>query len=327
MGRKEDLERLILDSDAFISEYRATIQVSADPVEKRRSERGIEKQQELIRGYLDEYVPLCRQPNVTMHKDIAQLATLYGKAPDRVPTHQPPDKPPDKERIHKLGGERSGIPAHLYSQLRTALLDCGPFATDRELKVIFADERLSPWRNRLPEANNPSERVEGIIGFLHSRHNTSGENALVLLLCVLSERLDPGDACHQRLADLASEFEREAKSRNRAGSATAERAVPQHVDPPTDKGQPSLDQARLTEALLACATVSDTDTRNDIVARLPIDIRDRIQRRPATRPDVINIVETCSNFEGGLVSLIEIVRFYEGPTLQMKRVEALLSKM
>ncbi len=141
-------------------------------------------------------------------------------------------KTDNKGRIHNLGGESSGILTNLYSQLRTVLLDCGSFATDRELKVIFVDKRLSPWRNRLPQADNPSGRVESVIDFLHNQYNDVEENVLVLLLRVLSERLDPGDACHQRLADLASEFEREVKSRNRARFESVEQVVPQDLDAP-----------------------------------------------------------------------------------------------
>jgi hypothetical protein len=70
---------------------------------------------------------------------------------------------------------------------------------------------------------------------LHDQHSPSGENALVLLMRVLSARLAPGDACHQRLADLASEFEREVQSRNRARLERAERAVPQDVGAPRDE--------------------------------------------------------------------------------------------
>ncbi len=114
----------------------------------------------------------------------------------------------------RLGEEHSGIPSDLYTQLITVLLDCGSFATNRELKVIFVDERLSPWQYRLPQAGNPTQLVKSVIDFLHNQQNAEGENALVLLLQVLSGHLEPEDACHQRLADLANELEREIKSRN-----------------------------------------------------------------------------------------------------------------
>jgi CheY-like chemotaxis protein len=105
-----------------------------------------------------------------------------------------------------------GIPSNLYRQLRTVLLNCGPFATASELNAIFVEKRLVPWRNRLPEANSPTARVEGVIDFLHDQYSNTGENALVLFLRVLSERLDSEDTCHHSLVNLADELEHEAKS-------------------------------------------------------------------------------------------------------------------
>lgn len=110
-------------------------------------------------------------------------------------------------RAGDLGRHGSGISPQLHCQLRTVLVDCDSFVSDRGLMAIFVDERLSPWRNRLPQADNIIGRVEKVIDFLHNQYDAQGENALVLLLHVLSTRYDPGDACHQRLADLASEFE------------------------------------------------------------------------------------------------------------------------
>jgi CheY-like chemotaxis protein len=91
-------------------------------------------------------------------------------------------------------------------------LNCGPFATASELNAIFVEKRLVPWRNRLPEANSPTARVEGVIDFLHDQYSNTGENALVLFLRVLSERLDSEDTCHHSLVNLADELEHEAKS-------------------------------------------------------------------------------------------------------------------
>jgi hypothetical protein len=107
-----------------------------------------------------------------------------------------------------------GIPSNLLKQLRSALLECGPFTSDQELKAIFIDERLSLWRNQIPQAQNSTERAERVIEFLYTRHNDKRENALGLFLRVLSERPDKGDACHQHLADLASELEHQVESRN-----------------------------------------------------------------------------------------------------------------
>ena len=89
------------------------------------------------------------------------------------------------------------------------MLDCASFATDRELKAIFVDNKLRPWRYRLPQADNHLSRVDTHIYFLHNQHNVTQENALVLLLRVLSERLDVGDACHHHFVSAADALERE----------------------------------------------------------------------------------------------------------------------
>jgi hypothetical protein len=126
--------------------------------------------------------------------------------------------PLDRFEGWSVPNDSSSIPPYLYDELFYVLSACGPFATDRELRAIFADETLSPWRNRLPEVDNPYERVTGIIDLLHNQHNKSGENALVLFLRMLSEGFDPRNHCHQDLAYLTSAFEREVESRNRANA-------------------------------------------------------------------------------------------------------------
>lgn len=101
----------------------------------------------------------------------------------------------------------AGIPAQLFNRIRQALLDCGPFDTDRQLRAVFADSRLSPWRHNLPQADSLTGRVDALIDFLHTKQRgDTRANALVLFLQVLSERLDPGDACHHRLKELAAEL-------------------------------------------------------------------------------------------------------------------------
>ena len=103
----------------------------------------------------------------------------------------------------------SGIPPDIYPRLRRALLDCGPFGDDGQLRAVFAHEKLGPWRHSVPQASNRADRVDATIAFLvEKRRADTQENALVLLMQVLSERLDPAHACHPRLTALAEELER-----------------------------------------------------------------------------------------------------------------------
>ncbi|NJN68337.1 MAG: CHAT domain-containing protein [Chloroflexaceae bacterium] len=101
-----------------------------------------------------------------------------------------------------------GIPADLFQPLRETLLDCGPFASDRDIWEVFSHERLRPWRNRLPQASSYEARVDAIIAFLAEQwRSDTGENVLVLLLRVLSEKVDRADACHDRLEEMADALE------------------------------------------------------------------------------------------------------------------------
>lgn len=85
-----------------------------------------------------------------------------------------------------------------------------------------------------------------------------------------------------------------------------------------------IDNRELVEALLQCRNMRDRHTRDDIVGELPADIRNNIPRRDADRPDVMNIVRTCRNYEGGLGKLIEILEGYEGDSQGMRGVKALV---
>lgn len=99
----------------------------------------------------------------------------------------------------------NGLPGDLYGRLQAALLRCGPFDSDRELRPLFVDTRLSAWRDLLPEADNRVKRVQAVIDELSQRENLAGDNALVLLLRVIAENTPPGDACRGQLAALAEE--------------------------------------------------------------------------------------------------------------------------
>ena len=101
----------------------------------------------------------------------------------------------------------SGIPSDLHQQIRAVLLDCGPFDDNNQIRALFADARISPWRFSLPNRENIITRVEANIAFLAGKYRADdGQNALVLLLRVLSERLDEGDGCASRLTAVANDL-------------------------------------------------------------------------------------------------------------------------
>lgn len=98
------------------------------------------------------------------------------------------------------------ITPNIYSRLETVLLKCGPFSNNDSLRAIFIDSRISAWRTDLYETNNRTERVRLTIEYLCQQYNDKGENALLLLLQVISEHTSVGDACHQELIQLSDEL-------------------------------------------------------------------------------------------------------------------------
>ena len=215
MTRKSDLEQHIRESYRLIREYEEIQRTSDRPEEKARARRNIEEQWGLIKGYLAEYVPLCERLNLAMPEDIVEIAVTHPE-----PGHPPMpvgSVPAAQQSISSPGLQpkpiaqeepMAGISSDMYRQLRKALLDCGPFGDDSQLRTIFAHPKLRPWRHNVPQAPNPAARVDTAIDFLIERHRAdTQENALVLFLRVLSDRLDPADECHPRLVKLADQLE------------------------------------------------------------------------------------------------------------------------
>lgn len=117
--------------------------------------------------------------------------------------------PPTYTLTGGIGAQRqhmSGIPNHIGYRLRQVLLGCCP--QNREtLRAIFYDDRISPWRDQLPEAHSDADRVDRVIALLYTKSNAAQENALVLFLRVLRDRHDPNDNCYRQLNELSNELE------------------------------------------------------------------------------------------------------------------------
>lgn len=82
----------------------------------------------------------------------------------------------------------------------------------------------------------------------------------------------------------------------------------------------SRQKSDLVNALLACASFRDRETRDTIVDALPQAIRAGIRRHDADRVDATNIVSRCMDFSDGIVTLVDTVREYEGDSLPMQQV-------
>jgi hypothetical protein len=149
----------------------------------------------------------------------------------------------------------SGIPPALHQQIRTILLECGPFDDNSQIRDLFADARISPWRFSLPSRDNVIARVEAFIAFMAGKHRADdGQNALVLLLLVLSERLDEGSDCPHRLTAVANDLAAALGGTRPATTTTTPRRV--STDPFTNY-ETGLRQ-------LEAATKNDPDTQQEL---------------------------------------------------------------
>lgn len=96
----------------------------------------------------------------------------------------------------------------LYEPLKDILTHCGAFASAKELRAVFVDERISEWWAWLPQTQSRERRVVQTISLLYGQYNVSQKNALVLLLHVLSERVDPDGVLYDELVEMAGAVER-----------------------------------------------------------------------------------------------------------------------
>ncbi|GET39958.1 hypothetical protein [Microseira wollei] len=106
-----------------------------------------------------------------------------------------------------LKSNMSGIPPEIYDRLYEALLDCDQFDDAGTLRKFFkGNAPLNPWRNHWQQGS-PSKLVEEAIGYLCDKHrDDTKENALVILVRLLANRIDSADSRHQILDKLAQEL-------------------------------------------------------------------------------------------------------------------------
>lgn len=163
-----------------------------------------------------ERVPLPGRPDIAV--DYEHLLTLE----ELGDTHFVPSGLRERVSVRELlDGVRyfrlvdRGIPGYLTPRLRTALRQSDVFDSDRRLRTLFADARLHPWRDALPDAHDRDERVDALLDYLYDQTNARGDSALILFLRVLCERINPDDALHRRLSDLADELDFTLRRSNR----------------------------------------------------------------------------------------------------------------
>ncbi|MCP4702786.1 MAG: hypothetical protein GY862_38895 [Gammaproteobacteria bacterium] len=89
---------------------------------------------------------------------------------------------------------------------------------------------------------------------------------------------------------------------------------------------PSVKKQRLVELLLECPGVQDAEIRRALVAELPSRIAGAIKTDNNTKKHVLNIVNACMNYSGGLEHLIETVGFFDEKTVQFHTLMEFINK-
>lgn len=100
-----------------------------------------------------------------------------------------------------------GLPFKLHHRCRTTLLKCSEFDSDATLRAVFAISELRPFRYRLPEASNRSERVNACLEFLPDQHLNDGRAVLPIFLDALCNRYQLGDALRDELQALCENIQ------------------------------------------------------------------------------------------------------------------------
>ncbi len=113
----------------------------------------------------------------------------------------------EKIATETINNDMPGIPDKIYIKLCNALLDCDQFDNVQRLRNFFkANAPLTPWQYRW-QAGSPSVLVEDVIGYLYDKfRGDTKENVLVILVSLLANSIDPADARHHVLAELAEEL-------------------------------------------------------------------------------------------------------------------------
>lgn len=192
---RDDYRESLLRQHQSRIAYRRVVEIqriNADPVAQINLD--------LTRSHVDEQLARIEQQLALLGAPISPEGDQSSAAPNaaQATSATPAQQPSTEARAGAPGGS---------ARLRGTLLTCDNyFDSNRALRTLFGDARLTPWRTNLPEADSISGRVDLLIDYLRDKRNTTGDTALGLLLEVLVERYDPSDERHAALMALLSEL-------------------------------------------------------------------------------------------------------------------------
>jgi hypothetical protein len=121
------------------------------------------------------------------------------------------------------------------------------------------------------------------------------------------------------------DLEKEIRQLQQAASAPVQ--PPAQSQPTQGRGLTFGQKIELVDNLLACASISNRGNRDAILRQMRPEISNRVFDDSRANIHVLNIVDTCLNFPGGLAEFIAVLRAFEGNSTQMQELDATLSRI
>lgn len=117
-----------------------------------------------------------------------------------------------------------GFSSEILGTLRATLCDCPEFKDMRLIRSVFDNPQLQTWKADLPEGTSLTWRVNLTISYLMDKQSPSGdENALAVLLYVLSKHRPSKDKLRHRLVVLAEQVAAWDKAQHSVGRSALSR--------------------------------------------------------------------------------------------------------
>lgn len=87
------------------------------------------------------------------------------------------------------------------------------------------------------------------------------------------------------------------------------------------------DKRLLTQALLLCPSMKNYNSREAVLLQLRSRIYNSIPRSTTAQIDVSNVVNTCLNYVGGMIELVEALRIFDGETTAAQNLDRLVRNL
>lgn len=134
--------------------------------------------------------------------------------------------------------------------------------------------------------------------------------------------MDTPPAITLEIEDLEAEIEQLQTISSISTIIAQPQATVEHVWHPTFQ-----QKNELVNSLLVCHTIRNRSSRDAVLRQLDPDVANRIIDDSQPNVHVLNIIDTCLSFAGGMEKLVTILRAFEGASAQMKAVEATLERI